>query len=199
MINDYGFRINKYLKVSIVICVIDFVIFYILGKIINDISVFNLITSGWKYISLFIITVCLVIYYFDIVLFNDRLRKYKLLFLKKEPFAEWTKYINKGIIINGVDKNKKFYKEIYYVVKDNPKIKAIMEDEIVIRDTSIHLITSNVVIMVIFFLLERVDFNMYIYCLLAFALIYICMIVFYKKYLKYYISEIYREYINSSK
>ena len=35
MIDSFGFRINKYLKISFVIGLIDLLIFYIIGKVFN--------------------------------------------------------------------------------------------------------------------------------------------------------------------
>ena len=45
--NNYGFRINKYLKISLIIGIIDLLTFYIIGKIFDYLQVFNAIMSNW--------------------------------------------------------------------------------------------------------------------------------------------------------
>ena len=94
--NNYGFRINKYLKISLIIGIIDLLTFYIIGKIFDYLQVFNAIMSNWKYISLFIASILLIVYFIDIFIFYDRKRKYRFLLIFKEPFRVWSNYIYKN-------------------------------------------------------------------------------------------------------
>ena len=199
MNNYYGFRINKYLKIALIIGIIDLLSFYIIGKIFNYTQIFYTIINNWKYISLFISSILLIIYFSDIFLFYDRKRKYKFLLIFKEPFSIWDKYIYKSIKIDKKHRKYNFYYDIYNEVRNVEKIKGIMEDEILIRDVSIHLILTNTLIIYVFFCLQNYDKKIFIYCFTLFLIIYILLNLLYRNYLKYYINEIYIEFLNINK
>ena len=115
--NNYGFRINKYLKVSLIIGIIDLLTFYTIGKIFDYPQVFSTIINNWKYISLFIASILLIVYFIDTFLFFDRKRKYKFLLIFKEPFSMWNNYIYKSNKINKKHLKCNFYYMITYIVK----------------------------------------------------------------------------------
>lgn len=196
MISNFGFRINKYIKVSLIIGIIDLLVFFIVGKAFDYMGIFNLIISKWKYIWLFVATILICTYFIDVLLFYQRNKKFKFLFIFKEPFKVWTKYVDKNLSITSKHKNLDFYSDIYYKVKKEPKIMGIMEDEILIRDTTIHLIFTNIIILSIFFILEKYKFIIYLYCLGLLTIIYILLNLFYRNYLKYFITEVYIEFLN---
>lgn len=199
MISNFGFRINKYIKISLIIGIIDLLIFLIVGKIFNYMEIFNLIISKWKYIWLFVATILICTYFIDVLLFYQRNKKFKFLLIFKEPFKDWEKYINKNINIMSKHKKLDFYSDIYYKVKEEQKIMGIMEDEILIRDTTIHLIFTNIIILLIFFILEKYKFIIYLYCLGTLIIIYVLLNLFYRNYLKYFITEIYTEFLNMNR
>ncbi len=197
--SNFGFRINKYVKVSLIIGIIDLLVFLVVGKALDYMVVFNSIISKWKYIGLFVATILICIYFIDVLLFYKRNNKFKFLLIFKEPFKDWNRYIDKNL--NMIPKHKKldFYNDIYYKVKKEQKIMGIMEDEILIRDTTIHLICTNPIILFIFFMLEKYKFVIYIYCLVMLIIIYVLLNLFYRNYLKYFITETYVEFLNMSK
>ncbi len=195
MINNLGFRINKYLKTSIVISIIDILIFYVIGRLYNDMTIFNLIVSNWKYLSLYISAITIFIYMFDVLFFFDRKRKYKLLFIFTEPFLNWKKYLYKNLKIRKEENSLKFYSNIYKQVSNNSKIMAIMEDEILIRDIYVHLITTNIIIISVIFVLEKISLCIYFIVIFAIFLTAILVNLLYRQFLNYYISEIYVEYL----
>lgn len=197
MISNYGFRINKYLKVSLAIGMIDLLIFYIIGRTFNYMELFHTITNKWKYIMLFISSILLIIYFFDVLFFCNRNRKYKFLLIFEEPFKNWQKYIDKDVTIKNAHKKYNFYSDIFYKVKNNDKIKGIRDDDVLIRDIVVHLISTNLVILFFFFLLEHIQFKIIIYCFVALVCTYILMSLAYRNYLKYYINEIYKEFLNN--
>lgn len=49
MMDDFGFRINKYLKVALVVGLIDLLVFYVIGKVFNYMDLFHIIINNWKY------------------------------------------------------------------------------------------------------------------------------------------------------
>lgn len=194
---NYGFRINKYFIVSIVIGILDLIIFYIIGNIINDKSLFHIIIDKWQYLSLFIISMTIFVYFIDILLFSNRKRKFKFLLFSDEPFKNWKKMIYKDYHIEKIDEKKDFYKDIYLKVRDNNnKIKEIMKDEILIRDIDIHILISNTIIVLMFLFLQNVKPILYLHFICFNLLSYIMINVAYKQYVKYYINEIYIEYKN---
>ena len=95
MMDNFGFRINKYFKVSLVIGLIDLLIFYVVGKVFKYMNLFHIIIDNWKYVFLFIGSILLIIYLFDILFFYERNRKYKFLLIFNEPFKKWQTYISK--------------------------------------------------------------------------------------------------------
>lgn len=50
MINNFGFRINKYIKIAIIIGIIDISLLYIVGGISEGSNLFSNIISNFKYI-----------------------------------------------------------------------------------------------------------------------------------------------------
>ena len=98
--DNFGFRINKYLKVSLAIGLIDLLIFYIVGKVFKYMNLFHIIIDHWKYVFLFASSILLIIYIFDILFFSDRNKKYKFLLIFDEPFKKWQTYIKKEFVIN---------------------------------------------------------------------------------------------------
>lgn len=197
--NNYGFRINKYLKVSLIIGIIDLLTFYTIGKIFDYPQVFSTIINNWKYISLFIASILLIVYFIDTFLFFDRKRKYKFLLIFKEPFSMWNNYIYKSNKINKKHLKCNFYYDIYCKVKNEEKIKGIMEDEILIRDVCIHVLLTNAIIVSIFFYLQNYNKKILLYCLIMFLVIYILINLLYRNYLRYYINEIYTEYLSKNR
>lgn len=197
--NNFGFRINKYFMVSLTIGLIDLLTFYVVGKVFKYMDLFHIIIDNWKYLFLFIGGILLIIYFFDILLFCDRNIKYKFLFIFSEPFKNWQMYLNNRIIINKKHKKENFYSDIYCKVRENNKIQGIRNDEILIRDVAVHLIFTNFIILVVFFILEHIEIRICLYCLGIILLVYILLNLAYRKYLSYYISEIYIEYTNSKK
>lgn len=194
-----GFRINKYLKVSIILGTIDLVIFYIVGKIFNNISLFNLIMLKWQYITLFISGFTIFIYFVDIMLFRKRKIKQKFLF-KDNPFSKWKEYIDVDLIeIRKKDKQKNFYNDIYFKVKNHEKIKSIMQDEILLRDLAVHMITTNVVLLIVLCILDKLNPIFFIECLSFVTIIFGFLVFAYRNYVKYYINEIYIDYVNLDK
>jgi len=194
MENNFENIINKYIKVSLIIGIIDLISFYIIGKLIDNMGILNCFIDNWKYIAMYISGLTVLIYLFDIIFFHNRNMKYKFLFIFKQPFHNWYKYVNADIEINSKDINKKFYQDIYKKVSDISKIKGIMEDEIMLRDVYIHLITTNMLILTFVFLLENISLLIYLYVIsiiIVFAILFNCG---YRQMLKYYISEIYKEY-----
>lgn len=196
--NNYGFRINKYLKVSLIIGIIDLLTFYTIGKIFDYPQVFSTIINNWKYISLFIASILLIVYFIDTFLFFDRKRKYKFLLIFKEPFSMWNNYIYKSNKINKKHLKCNFYYDIYCKVKNEEKIKGIMEDEILIRDVCIHVLLTNTIIVSTFFCLQNYNEKILLYCLIMFLIIYVLINLLYRNYLKYYINEIYTEYLSKN-
>lgn len=199
MTDNFGFRINKYLKVSLVIGLIDLLIFYIIGKAFNYMDLFHIIIDNWKYLFLFVSSILLIIYIFDILFFYDRNRKFKFLLIFNEPFKKWQTYINKKIVINKNHKKVDFYSNIYCKVRNVNKIQGIRDDEILIRDIAVHLISTNIIIVFVFFILEQIEIKICLYCFGIIVLIYLLLNLAYRNYLKYYINEIYIEYINLKK
>lgn len=199
MMDNFGFRINKYLKVSLVIGLIDLLTFYVMGKVFKYMDLFHIIIDNWKYVFLFISSILLIIYLFDILIFYDRNRKYKFLFIFSEPFKNWQMYIKNGIIIHKKHKKEDFYSDIYCKVKDVNKIQGIRDDEILIRDITVHLISTNFIILMAFFVLEHIEIKICLYCFAIILLVYMLLNLSYRNYLRYYISEIYIEYINLKK
>ena len=193
--SNYGFRVNKYVKISFAITIFDLIIFYISGKLLNYMNVFNIIIDNWKYNILFFGTFLLAIYFADLLFFYRRNVKYKLLLIFKEPFVDWKNYITDDIYINKEDENSNFYKDIYCSVKDNNKIKGIMEDEIVIRDIGVHLLTTNSFIIILFFIIEKYKVSFCLYSLSICMTLYLLFVILYRNYLKYYISEVYKDYL----
>ena len=194
--SNYGFRINKYLKVSIIISIIDLIIFYIVGKINNDMAIFNIIINNWKYLSLFVAILTICIYVIDILFFYDRKNKYKFLLIFNEPFLNWTRYLYNNLNVRNKDLKLNFYSQIYKCVCKNDKIDVIMKDEILIRDVYTHLITTNLILIYIFFILEKISLIIYLKVVIGLLLGTILINLLYRQFLKYYISEIYIEYIN---
>lgn len=199
MMDNLGFRINKYVKISLIIGIIDLLVFLVVGKVFDYIEMFNLIISKWKYIWLFVATILICTYFIDVLLFYQRNKKFKFLFIFKEPFKDWNRYLDKNLNIIPKHKNLDFYSDIYYKVKKEQKIMGIMEDEILIRDTTVHLICTNIIILLIFFILEKYKFIIYIYCLIMLIVIYFLLNLFYRNYLKYFITEVYVEFLNMEK
>lgn len=199
MISNFGFRINKYLKISFIIGIIDLLIFYIIGRLYNDMTVFNLIIGNWKYVTLYISTLTIIIYTFDILFFFDRKRKYKMALIFTEPFLEWNKYLYKSLKTRNKDTNLNFYSDIYKKVSNNEKIMAITEDEILIRDIYIHLIVTNMFIVSGMFFLEKIALSTYFTVIVCLILITILVNLLYRQILKYYISEIYIDFIELKK
>lgn len=197
--NNYGFRINKYLKVSLIIGIIDLLTFYTIAKIFDYPQVFSTIINNWKYISLFIASILLIVYFIDTFLFFDRKRKYKFLLIFKEPFSMWNNYIYKSNKINKKHLKCNFYYDIYCKVKNEEKIKGIMEDEILIRDVCIHVLLTNAIIVSIFFYLQNYNKKILLYCLIMFLVISILINLLYRNYLRYYINEIYAEYLSKNR
>ena len=199
MMDDFGFRINKYLKVALVVGLIDLLVFYVIGKVFNYMDLFHIIINNWKYAFLFVSSVLLIIYLFDILFFYDRNKKYKFLLIFDEPFKKWQKYINKKIVINKNHKKVDFYSDIYCKVRNINKIRGIKDYEILIIDITVHLISTNIIILLVFFVLEQIEIKICLYCFGIIVLIYILLNLAYRNYLKYYINEIYIEYINKKK
>lgn len=199
MINNLGFRINKYLKISFIIGIIDLLIFYIVGRLYNDMTIFNLIVGNWKYVTLYISVLTIIIYTLDILFFFDRKRKYKMAFIFTEPFLEWNKYLYNSITIKKKDAKLNFYFDIYKKVSSNDKIIAITEDEILIRDIYIHLLTTNMLVVSGVFFLEEITLLTYLIVILCLVLVTIIVNLLYRQILKYYISEIYIDYLEKSK
>ena len=197
--DNFGFRINKYLKVSLAIGLIDLLIFYIVGKAFKYMNLFHIIIDNWKYVFLFESSILLIIYIFDILFFSDRNKKYKFLLIFDEPFKKWQTYIKKGFAINKNYRKENFYSDIYCKVKNINKIQGIRDDEILIRDIVVHLISTNFIILLVFFILEQIEIKICLYCFAVLFLIYILLNLSYRNYLKYYINEIYIEYINLKK
>ena len=79
------------------------------------------------------------------------------------------------------------------------KQKTNFKYEILIRDVSIHLILTNTLIIYVFFCLQNYDKKIFIYCFTLFLIIYILLNLLYRNYLKYYINEIYIEFLNINK
>ena len=196
--NNSSFRINKYFRVSLVIGLIDFLTFYLVGKAFNYMEMFNILINKWEYIALFISTITLVIYFFDVLLFYNRNRKFKFLLIFKEPFNNWKNYIN-NINVKKEHINLDFYSDIYFKVKNSNKIMGIGEDEILIRDIAVHLITTNVIILFGFFWIEKIKLRICFYCLSIIVITHLLLNMAYRNYLKYYITEIYKEYLNTNK
>ena len=46
MMDNFGFRINKYFKVSLVIGLIDLLIFYVVGKVFKYMNLFHIIIEN---------------------------------------------------------------------------------------------------------------------------------------------------------
>ena len=197
--DNFGFRINKYFKISLAIGLIDLLIFYIIGKIFKYMNLFHIIINNWKYVFLFVSSILLIIYIFDILFFSDRNKKYKFLLIFNEPFKKWQTCIKKEIVINKNHKKENFYSDIYCRVKNINKIQGIRDDEILIRDITVHLISTNFIILFVFFILEQIKIKICLYCFGLLLLIYILLNLSYRNYLKYYINEIYIEYINLKK
>ena len=197
--DNFGFRINKYLKVSLAIGLIDLLIFYIVGKVFKYMNLFHIIIDHWKYVFLFASSILLIIYIFDILFFSDRNKKYKFLLIFDEPFKKWQTYIKKEFVINKNYRKENFYSDIYCKVKNINKIQGIRDDEILIRDIVVHLISTNFIILLVFFILEQIEIKIFLYCFAVLFLIYILLNLSYRNYLKYYINEIYIEYINLKK
>lgn len=195
MTNDFGFRINKYLKIAFIIGIIDLIIFYVIGRLNNDMTIFNLILENWKYISLFISILTFFIYSIDILFFCNRKCKFRLL-LKDEPFKIWNKYIYKQTNIRKEDFKLDFYSQIYIKVAEKDKIKSIMNDEILVRDICIHIIITNGILILLFFLLESIKYEIVLKFFIGLSLISLFVNLVYRQLLKYYINEIYIEYIN---
>ena len=198
MTNDFGFRINKYLKIAFIIGIIDVIIFYAIGRLNNDMTIFNLIIGNWKYISLFISILTFFVYSIDILFFCNRKRKFKLL-LKEEPFKVWNKYIYEQTNIRKEDFKLDFYSQIYKKVSEKNKIKSIMNDEILVRDICIHVIITNGILILLFALLESIKYEIILKFFIGLCLISLFINLVYKQLLKYYINEIYVEYINCLK
>lgn len=190
MENNFGFRINKYLKVAFTIGLIDLLIFYIVGKILNYGNLFHIVVDRWNYLFLYISSILLIIYLFDIIFFYNRNLKYKFLLIFDEPFKKWKNYINKKNIISKKCKEANFYEDIYLKVKEIDKIQGIRDDEILIRDICVHFIFTNCIILMIFFILEQIKFKICLYCFACIILIYVVLNIAYRNYLKYYINEI---------
>lgn len=199
MISNYGFRINKYLKVSLAIGIIDLLVFYIINKLFNYSTPFFLIMDNWKYIILFISSMLLIIYFCDVLFFSDRNKKFKILLILDEPFKNWQEYIAKGINVRNKDKKIDFYSNIYCKVRNKEKIQGIRDDDILIRDIIVHMSFTNLIIIFFLFILEKINLKIYIICLVFFVIIDVFLNIAYRQYLKYYISEIYREYLNKDK
>lgn len=199
MISDFGFRINKHLKIAFVIGVIDLIIFYIIGRLNNDMAIFNLIIGNWKYISLFISILTFFIYSIDILFFCNRKSKYRFLLLTDEPFKVWNKYIYQQTSIRKEDLKLNFYSQIYVKVADKNKIKSIMEDEILVRDICIHIITTNSILILLFCLLESINYDIALKFFVGLFVISLFINLVYRQLLKYYINEIYVEYTNCLK
>lgn len=199
MMDNFGFRINKYLKVSLVIGLIDLLSFYVVKKVFKYMNLFHIIIDNWKYVFLFICSILLIIYLFDILFFYDRNKKYKFLLILNEPFKNWQMYIKNGIIINKKYKKVDFYSDIYCKARNVNKIQGIRDDEILIRDIAVHLISTNFIILMAFFVLEHIKIKICLYCFAIIFLVYILLNLSYRNYLRYYISEIYIEYINLKK
>lgn len=108
-------------------------------------------------------------------------------------------YIKNGIIINKKYKKEDFYSDIYCKARNVNKIQGIRDDEILIRDIAVHLISTNFIILMAFFVLEHIKIKICLYCFSIFFLVYILLNLSYRNYLRYYISEIYIEYINLKK
>ena len=199
MMSNYGFRINKYLKVSLAIGIIDLLVFYIINKLFNYSTPFFLIMDNWKYIILFISSMLLIIYFCDVLFFSNRNKKFKILLILNEPFKNWQEYIAKGINIRNKDKKLDFYSNIYCKVRNKEKIQGIRDDDILIRDIIVHMSFTNLIIIFFLFILEKINLKIYIICLAFLVIIDVFLNIAYRQYLKYYISEIYREYLNDDK
>lgn len=199
MMSNYGFRINKYLKVSLAIGTIDLLVFYIINKLFNCSTPFFLIINNWKYIILFISSMLLIIYFCDVLFFSNRNKKFKILLILNEPFKNWQEYIAKGINIRNKDKKLDFYSNIYCKVRNKEKIQGIRDDDILIRDIIVHMSFTNLIIIFFLFILEKINLKIYIICLAFLVIIDVFLNIAYRQYLKYYISEIYREYLNDDK
>ncbi len=197
MENNFGFRINKYLNVSLVIGLIDLMIFYAIGKTYNYMNLFNTIISNWNYAFIYVACILLAVYLNDVLFFYDRNKKFKFLLIFKEPFKDWTNYLRKNIEPRKKDLDKDFYSVVYFNVRNNKKIIGIRNDEILIRDIVVHLILTNTVLLIFFFILEQVKLSVCIFNFLLLILVYILLNLSYRNYLKYFISEIYVEYINA--
>lgn len=195
MISNFGFRINKYLKIALVISIIDLLIFYVIGRLFNDMTIFNLIIGSWKYVTLYISALTIIIYVLDILFFFDRKRKYTMSFIFIEPFVEWEKYLYNRLTIRKKDKDLNFYFDIYKKVSKNEKIMAITEDEILIRDIYIHLLTTNMFIVSGVCFLEKIELTSLLSVLFCLSLVTILANLLYRQILRYYISEIYIDYI----
>ena len=89
-----------------------------------------------------------------------------------------------------------FYYDIYCKVKNEEKVKAIMEDEILIRDVCIYVLLTNIIIVSTFFCLQNYNKKILLYCLVMFL---IMINLLYRNYLKYYINEIYTEYLSKNR
>ena len=199
MMSNYSFRINKYLKVSLAIGIIDLLVFYIINKLFNCSTPFSLIMDNWKYIILFISSMLLIIYFCDVLFFSNRNTKFKILLIRHEPFKNWPQYIDKGITIRSKDKKLDFYSNIYCKVRNKEKIQGIRDDDILIRDIIIHMSFTNLIIIFFLFILEKINLQIYIIRFVFLVIIDVFLNLAYRQYLKYYISEIYREYLNNDK
>jgi len=196
MISNLGFRINKYFKIAVVISIIDLLVFYIVGKLNNNMFIFKLIIDNWEYISLYILILTIFIYAFDILFFYNRKIKYKVAFIFVEPFQEWNKYLYKDLEIVPEHQKLNFYYDIYKKVYDIPKIKDIMGNEILIRDIYIHLLATNNIIIFGMFYMEKVELILLLLTITYLIFIVIIVNIIYRRILKYYISEIYIEFRN---
>lgn len=199
MINNFGFRINKYIKIAIIIGIIDISLLYIVGEISECSNLFSNIISNFKHISLFIGIITILVYLIDVTFFYNRNKKYKMLLIFKEPFSVWYKYIYPKNKINQKDLVLNFYNDMYKPVRDNEKIKGIMEDEILIRDLNIHYDLTNILLLIVFFVLEKTGQNFIYYFIVIYILVAILLNILYRQYLKYYLTEIYTEYKRTKK
>lgn len=199
MINNFGFRINKYIKIAIIIGIIDISLLYIVGEISECSNLFSNIISNFKHISLFIGIIIILVYLIDVTFFYNRNKKYKMLLIFKEPFSVWYKYIYPKNKINQKDLVLNFYNDMYKSVRDNEKIKGIMEDEILIRDLNIHYDLTNILLLIVFFVLEKTGQNFIYYFMVIYILVAILLNILYRQYLKYYLTEIYTEYKRTKK
>lgn len=77
-------------------------------------------------------------------------------------------YIKNGIIINKKYKKVDLYSDIYCKARNVNKIPGIRDDEILIRDIAVHLISTNFIILMAFFVLEHIKIKICLYVLQSF-------------------------------